>query len=262
MDWSSLDLALDRAQDQGRPIRFWWRDDDAVADTPQLDRLLGLAKRYEAGIGLAVIPANIEASLAARLVDEPKAFALVHGWSHANHASAGEKKAEFGAHRALDIMAAQAERSLHLAKDRLGAKLLPVFVPPWNRISRELIPHLPHLGLQGLSTFRDRTAAYPAAGLVQINTHIDPIDWHGTRSLADPALIVGSLAKAVERRISSDADADEPIGLLTHHLVHDDVIWTLCERLIAHLAARDMVFLCPDRCFGLETRLQLRSNRA
>lgn len=260
IDLSPLDLALDRARDRGCPIRFWWRDDDAVADTPQLDRLLGLARRYEAGIGLAVIPEKIEASLAVRMADEPKAFALVHGWNHANHAPVGEKKAEFGAHRPLDIMAAQAEQTLHVAREHLGARLLPVFVPPWNGISPDLVPHLPRLGFRGLSTFTDRTVACPAEGLVQINTHVDPIDWHGTRSLADPVQIVASLVSVIERRVSGDADRDEPIGFLTHHLVHDDVIWTLCERLIAHLAVRGIRFLWLDECFGLETRSHLRSN--
>ncbi|WP_262296326.1 glycosyltransferase [Microvirga sesbaniae] len=260
LDWSPLDRALDRARDRDCPVGFWWRDDDAVADTPQLDRLLGLARRYEAGIGLAVVPAGIEASLAARLAQERTAFALVHGWSHANHAPAGEKKAEFGRHRGLDVMAADLERALHGARERLGSKLLPVFVPPWNRISRDLVAGLPRLGFRGMSAFTDRASAHPVPGLLQINTHVDPIDWHGTRGLADPASIIADLASAVERRATGRADRGEPIGFLTHHLAHDDVIWSLCERLIAHLAARDIRFLCPDACFDLETRSQLRSN--
>ncbi|WP_262027483.1 glycosyltransferase [Microvirga sp. Mcv34] len=260
IDWSPLDRALDQAMDQGVPIRFWWRDDDAVADTPALDRLLGLARRYAAGIGLAAIPSGIEASLARRLAEEPKVFALVHGWSHADHASAGEKRAEFGPHRPLEHMATEAERALHVARESLGPRLLPVFVPPWNRISRDLVPRLSELGFRSLSTFTDRTSVQPVPGLVQVNTHVDPIDWHGTRSLADPALIVAALAGAVERRVAGKADAQEPIGFLTHHLVHDDVIWALCERLIARLAARGIGFLCPDACFTLETRSQLRSN--
>ena len=69
------------------------------------------------------------------------------GSSHANHAPAGEKKAEFGAHRPLAIMAADAEQALHVARERLGHKLLPVFVPPWNRISPDLAAAPAALGL-------------------------------------------------------------------------------------------------------------------
>ncbi|MBJ6126272.1 glycosyltransferase [Microvirga splendida] len=259
-DWSSLNAALERARDRGCHVRFWWRDDDAVADTPALDRLLKLATRYGAGIGLAVIPAGVQPSLGSRLADETSAFALVHGWSHASHAPAAAKKAEFGAHRPVPIMAAEAQRGLLSLREHLGAKLLPVFVPPWNRISGELVPHLPRLGFAGLSTFTDRSAAFPAAGLLQINTHVDPIDWRGSRSAIDHAQIVAGLTSAVERRMNSEADRDEPIGFLTHHLVHDEVIWSLCERLIAHLAARDLHFMRPDACFGMETGSHLRSN--
>jgi predicted glycosyltransferase len=260
IDWSPLNAALERARDRGCSLRFWWRDDDAVADTPALDRLLTLARRYGAGIGLAVIPGGLQASLASRLADERSAFAFVHGWSHDNHASRETKKAEFGADRPVETMAAEARRALQVTQDHLGPKLLPVFVPPWNRISSEMIPHLPRLGFAGLSTFTDRAAASPAQGLLQVNTHVDPIDWHGSRSAVEPGRIVAGFAGAIERRIAGKADRDEPIGLLTHHLVHDEVIWMLSERLMAHLAARDIHFLRPDLCFGMETGSHLRSN--
>jgi len=242
LDWSPLDDALARARDQGSPIRFWWRDDDAVAATPQLDRLLRLANRYEAGIALACIPAHLEPSLVERLHGEERAFALVHGFSHANHAPSGAKKAEFGAHRPIETMAQEATSALERARALLGERLLPVFVPPWNRIAPALIPALPRLGYRALSTFRDRHAPRTAEGLLVVNTHVDPIDWHGTRSLADPDGLIRSLADAVERRLSGEADALEPIGFLTHHLVHDEKLWTFCENLLVYLSRNDAIF--------------------
>jgi hypothetical protein len=160
----------------------------------------------------------------------------------------------------MKTMVEEAQRGLQVARERLGAKLLPVFVPPWNRISGELIPHLPRLGFTGLSTFTDRGVASPASGLLQINTHVDPIGWHGTRSVVEPQRIIAALTSAIERRIAGDTDRDEPIGLLTHHLVHDEVVWMLSERLIAHLAEQNITFLRPDVCFGMETGSHLRSN--
>ncbi|MBB3018681.1 putative glycosyltransferase [Microvirga lupini] len=260
IDWAPLNTALKRAKDQGCALRFWWRDDDAVADSPALDRLLSLAWRYNAGIGLAVIPSSLQGSLAPRLADECSAFALVHGWSHDNHAPPETKKAEFGAHRPAETMVAEARRALQVARAHLGAKLLPVFVPPWNRISPELIPHLPRLGFTGLSTFTDRNVASPAEALLQINTHVDPIDWRGSRSAVKPEQMIAGLVAAIDRRVAGEADRNEPIGFLTHHRVHDEVIWTLSERLIAYLAARDIYFLRPDACFGMETGSHLRSN--
>ncbi|MGO4573074.1 glycosyltransferase [Microvirga sp. 2TAF3] len=249
-DWSPLDRALSRARDRGVSIGFWWRDDDAVADTPQLDRLLAIANRFEAGIALAAIPTRLEPSLAARLAGEERAFALVHGFRHFNHAPQHEKKAEFGGHRPVETMAEEAADALRRASALLGDKLLPVFVPPWNRIAPDLVPRLPLSGYRALSTFKDRKARHPTAGLFEINTHIDPIDWHGTRSLVDPALLVAGLAAAVERRIEGSADRDEPIGFLTHHLIHDEMVWTFCKKLMVYLSHNDTTFLQVDRLFS------------
>ncbi|WP_457092414.1 glycosyltransferase [Microvirga sp. P5_D2] len=254
-DWSPLDQALSRARSRGYPVQLWWRDDDAVADTPALDRLLSLSRRADAGIALAVIPEKIEASLAERLQAEEQAFGLVHGWSHANHAPAGEKKAEFGAHRPVEIMAREAEQAFRHARERLGDKLLPIFVPPWNRVATHLLPELVRAGFQGLSTFTNRKTAYPTEGLLQVNSHVDPIDWHGTRSLLDPALIIASLAGSIERRAAGNADPEEPIGFLTHHLVHDDVIWAFCEALMLRLAAQAIPVLRPDIVFSGGNRI-------
>jgi predicted glycosyltransferase len=255
LDWSPLDRALSRARDRGYHIRMWWRDDDAVADTPALDRLLSLSRRTGAGLALAVIPERLEASLAERLHAEGQAFALVHGWSHANHAPAGSKKAEFGAHRPVEVMAREATQALLHAREWLGSKLLPVFVPPWNRVAPDLLPELARGGFRSVSTFADRKTASPAEGLLQVNTHVDPIDWRGTRSLLDPALIVASLAGTIERRMAGDADPEEPIGFLTHHLVHDDVIWAFCEALMLRLAAQAIPVLRPDRLFSGGNRI-------
>ena len=36
-----FEAALDAARRAGTRVPFWWRDDDAVAVTPQLEELLG-----------------------------------------------------------------------------------------------------------------------------------------------------------------------------------------------------------------------------
>jgi hypothetical protein len=118
-------------------------------------------------------------------------------------------------------------------------------VPPWNRIAPELVPDLPKLGFRGLSTFGRRPAREPARGLVQVNTHFDPIDWHNGRSLRAPDELIAQLAAAIAG--SSDDPGREPIGLLTHHLVQDEATWSFCEALLARLAQHAMVQL-QDPC--------------
>ena len=156
----------------------------------------------------------------------------MHGWAHENHAPADQKKAEFGAHRPLDALREDAERGFGKLHGLFGSRLKPVFVPPWNRISPELIPILPALGYRILSTATPRPNHWAAEGLKQVNTHIDPIDWKGTRSLIDEALLISRIAQLLQDRRNSVTDATEPLGLLTHHLVHDPAIWSFCARLV------------------------------
>ncbi|MCB8820138.1 glycosyltransferase [Microvirga rosea] len=255
IDWAPLGEALRRARDRGRAVRFWWRDDDAVAATPQLERLLSLSDRFQAGLALACVPMGLEPSLAQRLSASERAAALVHGLGHVNHAPGGEKKAEFGPHRPLETLVREAGDALVRSRAVLGDRLLPVFVPPWNRIAPALIDRLPQAGYSALSTFRDRDSARPVKGLTVINTHVDPIDWHGTRSLIDPSTIIRNLADAVERRVSGHADVEEPVGLLTHHLVHDERVWTFCENLLVYLSRNNESFVAINELFCNKNRI-------
>ncbi|WP_210485565.1 glycosyltransferase [Microvirga antarctica] len=251
INWSILSEAIARARGTGYEPAFWWRDDDAVAASPALDSLLQLSRRYDAPLALAVIPAAWEASLAERLLGESGVQVLVHGWAHDNHAPATAKKAEFGAHREMATMAAQAAAGLRKLESAFPA-ILPVFVPPWNRIAPALVSHLAEAGYAGLSTFRDRECAFPAPGLVQINTHVDPIDWHGSRSLAPVPELIAALASAIDGRNAGKA-VGEPIGLLTHHLVHDAKIWAFCEELLAFLSRSGLLFGTLES-YGVTTR--------
>ena len=74
-----------------------------------------------------------------------------------------------------------------------------------------------------------------AEGLVQINTHIDPIDWRGGGGLAPEEMVISHIVRLLQDRRMGHADATEPLGVLTHHLVHDAAIWAFSEQLINRL---------------------------
>jgi predicted glycosyltransferase len=228
---------LDRAADRGQSLPIWLRDDDAIQPTPALGRLLELAATHEMPVAIAAIPAHATPELAARL-RAADAAVLVHGLTHLNHAPAGAKKAEFGAHRPAEILAKDAAEALRLACCILGPRVLPVFVPPWNRIAPDLVAALPSLGFTGLSTFGPRSQAHAPAQLTIVNTHLDPIDWRGGGGLIEQAAFQHQWRRALAPDLNPVA---EPIGLLTHHLVMDAAIWAFCAELLAILAPHPAV---------------------
>jgi hypothetical protein len=248
-DWSPLDAALDGLECRGGQARFWWRDDDAVEDTAQLQRLIAVSQRFQAPVLLAVIPARAQPSLALRLGDTDAIVPAVHGYAHVNHAGSGEKKQELCGHREPAVVAAELSRGFERLSDLFGKHLAPVLVPPWNRIAPEVGQWLPGIGFEGLSVFgpEEKTPAFP--GLSVANTHLDPIDWRGSRSLADVDFLIEQAAAHVRRCVAGDVD--RPFGLLTHHLVHDDAIWGFVEALLARTAGRAGVVWCePRSVFG------------
>lgn len=250
--WARFIAAIDRLAEGGARATFWWRDDDAGAITPALDRLLSLAGT-DRPLGLAIIPRDLDDDTVAAVgAAGPGVAVLPHGLAHANHAPAGRKKAEFGADRPLATIRAEAEDGRRLLAERLGGRLFPLFVPPWNRIDPALADRLVADGWAGVSTFKARARA--ARGR-HLNTHVDPIDWKGTRGfLGTQAALDQAIAHLTARCEASgeaggeagggmgdEPDPAEPTGLLTHHRDHDGGTWdftaAFLETVAAHPAA-------------------------
>lgn len=235
--WDALARELDGWLAAGRAAALWWRDDDAARPSPALDRLLALAGDRALPIALAVVPAAAEPGLAERLAGQRGLAVLQHGYAHRNHAPAGEKKAELGPHRPLACCLAELAEGRRRLESLFGASgdgLLPVLVPPWNRIDPALVARLGSLGFAGLSTYGPEPEP-PPEGLAIVNAHVDPIDWRGGRGFLGEAptlaLLVAALGRARRRPRPGLA-----VGLLTHHLEIDAAGWRFLERLLAALA--------------------------
>ena len=237
MHWSDLSNELDAWRGEGRIATLWWRDDDAAAPGPALDRLAGIAGEHAVTVGLAVIPALASGALATWMESAPVEV-LQHGWAHRNHAADGEKKSELGRHRAPGVVTAELARGLAKLRGLAGAhglaraRYLPVLVPPWNRIDPALIPALPPAGFRGLSTFGPRRAAEPAPGLRQTNCHVDVVDWSSGRGFVGEDRAIAAVAGHLAARRVRSVDPAEPTGLMTHHAVHEESTWTFIARLM------------------------------
>lgn len=237
IDWSPLDQELALWTEAGLTLPFWWRDDDAVAPSPALARLAQVIHRLQVDLHLAVIPGSATEALSDLVASDHRLVPMVHGWTHTNHAPQGSKKAEFGADRATSTCLSDARSGLRRMQALFGTRRLSVFVPPWNRIAPQVVAGLAGEGFSALSCFGSRQAARPHPGLLQINTHCDPIDWHGSHSLIEPDLLLRQTVATLAGRRIGTCDQSEPFGLLTHHLVHDEPIWGFCEEFVGKLLA-------------------------
>lgn len=244
--WADLTAELDQWRAADRVATLWWRDDDATAPSAALDRLLALQQKHAAPLMVAVIPARAEPGLAERLTGLPGLSVVQHGWAHANHAPVGASKAELGPHRPVALVLGELARG-QIVLDRLFGDWLRFLVPPHNRIAPALAAHLPEAGYVGLSTYNPRRGAI--AALTQINTHVDIMNWV-TRAFGGEDAGLTLAVNHLRARRTGSVDANEPTGLLTHHLAHDEGAWSFAERFLAavtgHPAARlvDIRELC------------------
>ncbi|WP_298958219.1 polysaccharide deacetylase family protein [uncultured Roseibium sp.] len=223
-----LTAHLDWFAERGRKVRFWWRDDDAVEPTPELEQMLALCNRHKVDVALAVIPKNATEDLAARLQNEPHAWVLQHGWQHKNfqRKDLREKAAELGTRRDPDELMAQLSNGKARLETLFAAKFIKAMVPPWNRIAPEISRRLPGMGLAGLSTFTWHN--FPRDH--QVQSHIDIIKWKKqVRFIGWESARLRFDLQLTRRRNTGS----EPIGLLTHHLAHDEGCFEFLEEFLA-----------------------------
>ncbi len=243
----ALQRRLDALAEAGRTVSLWWRDDDAARPDPALDRLIALSDRLALPLALAVIPAPAEPSLPTRL-SRPHAARVVvlqHGWSHTNHEPAGTRAAELGGARPAAAVLAELAAGRTKLAEMFGDRFLPVLTPPWNRIDPAVAARRGEVGLPGLSTFTslDRSEH-------RLDAHLDPIVWKTTRSYMGDERLLMLFDEEVATRTGEAADV--PIGVLSHHLSHDEPVWAFLETFLAATAAHPAVrWSAPTDLFGL-----------
>lgn len=229
-----LHNTLDTLHANGKTARFWLRDDDAENPGAALDHLIALTFEHKVPCLLAVIPSGTDEALAAHLTNAGHVTIAPHGWSHRNHAPRTDKKRELGPDRPLANISAELFEGLTKLQALYGPRCLALLVPPWNRIDDTVISALPGIGYKGLSVFGpEKPGPLPI-----LNTHVDLIDWKGTRGGRTDKALVKDLQTALALGIRD-------IGFLTHHLVHDSQAWDFLARFLALTAVHPA---CEWRC--------------
>ncbi len=237
--WLPLDTELAHWRRADRRARLWWRDDDVIQPSAHLDHLLQLSVAFNVPLALAAIPWGAGRPLAQQIAGFELVAVLQHGYAHDNHASAQEKKSEFGASRGEADVVRELRKGFRHMQGLFRERFVAVFVPPWNRFADPWLASLPEIGFSAISRFGDRLQPWPCPGLLAVNTHVDLIDWRNGRGFVGVQNSIAAIVRHLAERRLGDADAAEPVGFLTHHLVHDDDCWAFLERFFARYAHHD-----------------------
>ena len=239
MLWHKIKDLIAKSKQKGCPVEIWWRDDDAISMTASLEQLLGLSEKWSAPLSLAVIPEPCNGYFP--LPD--KVSIIQHGIAHINHAKEGKKKSEFPEDcefypRNEDILFHKKK-----LKKTFGNCFVPIFVPPWNRIAPNYIESISDCGFSALSRFGKAKQNI----ICELNTHIDIVN-NKTRpkTLINENAILEVLANEIEERIHNTSHK-MPIGLLTHHLVHDSLCWRFLDNLLAFLNEQEVLLVDVKR---------------
>jgi hypothetical protein len=236
--WEPLLRELNHWAEAGLTASLWLRDDDAVAMTPALERLVELCEIHRVPALLAVVPAEAKEELATYLNVKPLFEVAVHGFSHKNHAPAGAKKQEFPVDRSPDQIENELVRGRLRARTLFGPKLTEIFVPPWNRIAVDVAVRLPRFGFRALSALGRKSLLQIPAPLTEINADLDIIDWRGNRGGHDGTWLAATLAGQLAWARDNGWCA---VGILAHHLVHDASAWRFLEELFARTVSHPSV---------------------
>lgn len=236
-DWQML---ADEIQLWSSPVQFWWRDDDAVANTGALQRLLMLADQFTIPVHLAVIPHSLQASLSVinKAQHRRNCYVLQHGYDHQSYALEGQRKIELGGSQDVPELLQKLTLGQQLLQSRFGEQYLNILVPPWNRIADDVACALPDVGYVQLSVLGSKKQSETDFNL---NVHIDIIDWK-QRCFAGEEVILTKLVSYLRDTRLAGLSADiKPCGLMTHHLDHDLNCWLFISNFFEFCQQQDNI---------------------
>lgn len=231
MSWSALEEELQHWQ---TPAELWWRDDDATSDTTALQQLLDLAQQFQVPVHLAVIPQQLQSSLDCirEPANQPYSYVLQHGINHQSHATEGMRKVELGGSYPLNTLCNDLSAGRQRLAQHFETQYLDMLVPPWNRLSENLVSQLNVLGYEKLSVLGPRPTVNTKQQISQLNVHLDIINWKNRQFAGDDS-VIGKLTEHLKLKRTGQIDITEPCGLMTHHLDHDPACWDFLQRFFS-----------------------------
>jgi hypothetical protein len=226
------------------PGCFFFRDDDADRDVPELRKLLRMFALDAVPLSLAVIPGTLQVSGVRLLCDARRSQPLElhqHGWMHANREVDG-RKCEFGPSRSFEQQFEDITLGRQRLEDAFAENTTPLFTPPWNRCTSVTEQVLGEIGFLGLSKIYSPQAPRMSPRLIDASVSVDIFHWRGGLRLKSHEELTQEIREHLRR--------DAPIGILLHHKVMDANAFHCVSVLLAVLResgsdVRTMEALCP-----------------
>jgi hypothetical protein len=232
----SLLLEAWRWRRAGRTARLWWRDDDLAGGSARLDRLLRISWEAGAPLTLAVVPTGDMAALGVRLAHTTLVSVTQHGVDHQNRRS-GPAAGEFPHDWTQADLEIALRRGWSLIQGLPRAEA--IYVPPWNDAHPLLESALVACGYAGWSMSGEMASGRPDpdGSLPRVDVHLDLMRWRGGARFRGKGRFLKTFRLELRRRRKAGL-WEAPIGLLTHHLAHDEASWAFLERFLHHTARR------------------------
>ena len=208
-----LKAAVDKLSAGSLPGIFF-RGDDIGAGGRAFEAVCGLFRRHGVPLGMAVVPAWLSDARMEHLfrhapLDESLWGWHQHGWRHVNRQKEGERS-EFGEHRPFESQWKDIRQGFDKLSGIFGDRLLPVFTPPWNRMSAPTIRIVQELGFKGISL----SGPMPRGGKI-------PIVLKNLRVLVDLHARSDKNGGEDYRRLTDEiaglSSRREPAGITIHH---------------------------------------------
>ncbi len=254
MNDARLWLELRRWRAAGQTARIWWRDDDASGSASAregllLERLVRVSAETGAPLVLAVVPAGELSGLANRLEGAATVTVIQHGVDHQNRregAAAGEFPDGWSQLQLQEALAAGWSRMAGLPR------AMKVFAPPWNDVH----PHLERaLRANGYIGWSANGTVAASGACCRLDAHLDLMRWRGGARFRGRGKLLGAFAAELRRRRLSGL-WDAPIGLLSHHLAHDDAAWAFLGDFLRWTKAQPQLSWVSLPDLMSETRLR------
>ncbi|MDH3761542.1 MAG: polysaccharide deacetylase family protein [Gammaproteobacteria bacterium] len=234
--WHWLGEELELWAEAGQNAQFWWRDDDACDSGAALERLLHIGQSSQTPLALAVIPSALKPGLVEALQLHKTVCVLQHGYAHNSHAAPGQRKIELGGRRSHEQILDDLALGRLLLEQNFQGRFVAALVPPWNRIDSDIVERLPELGFCGISTMKKRASAHPVPALLQVNTHLDPINWRHDSGFIGVYPAIAILIQHLVAKRQGYRDSAEATGILSHHLVQNESVWRFLDDLLRFLS--------------------------